>query len=72
MLRARVVSRPVDLACPPGGLLAALEGRDAVMLESSALHPTYGRYSILACHPLEVLSLSDRLLRDWGGNVLAG
>ena len=72
ILRARVVSRPVELACPPGGLLAAFEDRDAVMLESSALHPTYGRYSILACRPLEVLSLSESLLRDGRGNVLAG
>ena len=64
ILRGRVVARPVELACPPGGLLPALGGSDAVMLESSALHPRYGRYSILACNPLEVLTLDDSLLRD--------
>ena len=41
------------------------------MLESSALHPDYGRYSILACNPLEVLSLRDGTLEQSGGAIVA-
>jgi len=70
--RARLQTTAVDLHCPPGGLLDALAGQDdPVMLDSSALHETYGRYSIVACCPAEVISLRDGVLQDARGNTLA-
>jgi len=41
------------------------------MLDSSALHPAYGRYTVLACEPLEVLTLRDGRLTNRAGRVLA-
>jgi len=62
----------VDLPCRPGALLEALDSRDnPVMLDSSALHDTYGRHSIAACNPSEVLTLKDGVLADRCGNTLA-
>ncbi|MDP6635809.1 MAG: anthranilate synthase component I family protein [Phycisphaerae bacterium] len=70
--KAKLQTAPVDLPCPPGALLDALhEQDDPVMLDSSALHETYGRYSIVACRPGEVLSLSDGVLTDSRGDTLA-
>jgi len=66
-----VVTRP-DLRCRPGALLEALtEEDDAVMLDSSALHEDFGRYTALACRPLDVLTLHGRRLRDRSGHLLA-
>jgi len=62
----------VNLPCRPGGLLDALsEQDDPVILDSTALHETYGRHSIVACRPVEVLSLRDGILQDARGNTLA-
>ena len=70
--RARLQTTTVDLHCPPGALLDALSGQDdPVMLDSSALHETYGRHSIVACCPAEVISLRDGVLQDARGNILA-
>jgi len=70
--RARLHTTALDLACPPGALLDDLARLDdPVMLDSSALHETYGRYSILACRPAEVLILSNGVLRDSRGATLA-
>jgi para-aminobenzoate synthetase component I len=70
--RAKVETAAVDLPCPPGAVLDALaECDDPVMLDSSALHETYGRHSIVACQPSEVLSLRDGVLQDARGNILA-
>jgi para-aminobenzoate synthetase component I len=44
---------------------------DPVMLDSSALHETYGRHSIIACCPSEVLSLNNGVLSDASGRILA-
>jgi len=69
---ARLISRPLELHCPPAALLDALaRRRDPVMLESSALHSRYGRYSILACEPIEAMTLRAGMLRDGAGNTLA-
>jgi len=69
---AKVVAERVELSCPPGGLLDALADlRDPAMLDSSAIHETWGRYSIVACEPVEVLTLCDGVLRDAGGRPLA-
>ena len=70
--RARLLSTALDLPCPPGALLDALDEQDdPVMLDSSALHETYGRHSIVACSPSEVLSLTNGVLQDTRGNTLA-
>ncbi len=62
----------VELDCPPAALLDALARReDPVFLDSAALHETYGRYSVLTCCPLEVLTLHDGRLTNRAGEVLA-
>ena len=69
---AKVVAERVELSCPPGGLVDALADlRDPAMLDSSALHETWGRYCIVACEPVEVLTLRDGVLRDARGGPLA-
>jgi len=71
-LTASVATRTVALSRPPGAVLEALAARRGpVMLESSALHETYGRYTVLSCEPIEVLTLREGLLRDRAGNILA-
>ena len=71
-LTAHVVWRRLDLAAPPIDLLEALGAPDDVaLLESSAAHERFGRYSLLACRPLEVLTLRDGFLHNARGDVLA-
>jgi len=41
------------------------------VLESTALHETHGRYTVLACRPLEVLTLREDVLTDHHGEVQA-
>jgi len=68
----KVAAEPVALDRPPGALLDDLCRRDEpAVLESSALHETYGRYSLLACEPVEVLTLREGVLTDRAGTVLA-
>ena len=71
-LDAEVVVEPLDLRGSPARLLAFLDESDEpALLDSSARHRRYGRYSVLACSPMEVLSLCETTLRDRAGNVLA-
>jgi para-aminobenzoate synthetase component 1 len=71
-LKARLLWRRLDLEARPIDLLDALaDAQDVALLESSAVDERYGRYSILACRPLEVLTLRDGRLRDRRGGVLA-
>jgi para-aminobenzoate synthetase component 1 len=70
--QAEVLCRPVDLRSAPAALLGYLEEtQEPALLDSAAFHERYGRFSILACCPLEVLTLRDGLLRDRRGDVLA-
>ena len=70
--KGRVVARPIALDRPPGAMLDDLcQQVDPALLESSALHEQYGRYSILACRPLETLTLREGVLTDRAGRVLA-
>ena len=70
--RARLVIETLPLDRPPGALFDALvQEPDPVFLDSAALHAEYGRYSVLACRPLEVLTLRDGVLTDAAGQELA-
>jgi len=71
-LCGRVVAERIALDCGPGALLEGLAAQaDPVMLDSSALDERYGRYTLLACRPLEVLTGRDGVLRDRSHTVLA-
>ncbi|MHC4982601.1 MAG: aminodeoxychorismate synthase component I [Planctomycetota bacterium] len=71
-LSARAAAEPLSLRFPPAALLGPLAGQPCpAALESTALHEDYGRYTILACRPLEVLTLKDELLTNQTGKVLA-
>ncbi|MCK4602660.1 MAG: hypothetical protein KAU28_09350, partial [Phycisphaerae bacterium] len=71
-LTARVVVAPIDLARSPGALINVLADQpDPAMLESSALDARFGRYSIAACRPIEVLTLRSGVLTDKAGAVIA-
>ncbi|KKK50572.1 hypothetical protein LCGC14_3123670, partial [marine sediment metagenome] len=53
-------------------MLDALTACDGpVLLDSAALHDRYGRYSILTCCPIDVISARDGVLTDRVGHVLA-
>jgi len=68
---AHVVVEPIDCPAPPGGLVEALDRQpDPVMLDSSALDDEYGRYSVLTCAPIEVLTLREGVLTNRSGRVL--
>jgi len=72
ILTARARCEALSLAHPPGTILEKLARRpDPAVLESSARHQTYGRHTIMACDPLEVLTLRDGVLSDAAGNTLA-
>ena len=72
ILTARARCGALPLAHPPGTILEKLARRpDPAVLESSARHQTYGRHTIMACDPLEVLTLRDGVLSDAAGNTLA-
>ncbi len=59
-LTARIAVEPVGPLCSPGAVMELLaDEADPVLLESSALHGDYGRYTIAACRPLEVIALRD-------------
>jgi para-aminobenzoate synthetase component 1 len=70
--RAEIVCSPITPGSRPDELLALLAPDDEpALLDSSARHPIYGRYSILACRPMEVLTLRDGVLRDRGQRMIA-
>ena len=69
---ARIVIEPIACAASPAELLDLLaEQRDPILLESSASHSQFGRHSVIACCPIEVLTLENGILRDSSSNVLS-
>ncbi len=42
------------------------------MLDSSAVDPRYGRYSVLACRPTEVITVREGKVLDRAGDELPG
>ena len=70
--KADIVWKPVELHSPLPELLALLKPDDEpALLDSAATDASYGRYSILACRPVEVLTLDQGVLTDRAGRVLA-
>ena len=69
---AQVRWEELDSAISVGAVLEGLSAQDdPAVLESTALHESFGRYSILACHPLEVLCIEGDKLMASGGELLA-
>jgi len=57
---ARLLSEVLPIRAAPSAVLGLLaEQPDPAALESSALHETFGRYSLFGCRPIEVLTLRD-------------
>ena len=72
-LTGEIIVEELDLTCPPGALLDGLARcNDPVMLDSTALHPAYGRCAIAACDPIDVLTLREGVLTNRQGQILAG
>jgi len=69
--RADILCRPVELPRRLDELLDLLTGDDEPALLDSAAGATYGRYSLLACRPLEVLCVRDGELTDRTGRRIA-
>ncbi len=62
----------LDIRVEPEALLEALFAEEEpAILESSATHPDFGRYTIFAVRPVEVLTLREGILVNRRGNVLA-
>jgi len=71
-LDAEVFARPVNLQNPPAALLGLLDRHEEpVLLDSAAFHREFGRFGLLSCRPIEVLTLREGVLRDRSGAVLA-
>ncbi|MHC4562452.1 MAG: hypothetical protein ACYS8X_06730, partial [Planctomycetota bacterium] len=62
-LSGRVVVEPIDSPALPGALLESLAREDdPALLDSAALDETQGRYTVLACRPVDVLALHEGVL----------
>jgi len=71
-LRARTEVTQLQTSALPGDLLEAVARQDGpAVLESTALHETHGRYTVMACRPLEVLTLRQGVLAGSRGEILA-
>lgn len=71
-LTARVSVEALDSSASPAAAFEAiLPEPDPAMLESAAVRDDYGRYTLLACRPLDVLTLRDGVLLDSADRTLA-
>ena len=71
-LAARVEVENLAARAAPADMVAMLAAEPGpAMLESAAFDPRFGRYSVLACRPLEVLTCRDGVLSDRSGRELA-
>jgi len=71
-LTASLATEPVESACAPEDLLEGLARLDdPVMLDSAATDERLGRFTILACHPLDVLTIREDKLSDSRGRLVA-
>ena len=72
-LSGRLRWEELDIQAGPGAMLDALADQPLpAMLDSSALDARYGRYSILACRPVEVITLREGQMTDSLGRPLPG
>ncbi len=70
---ARVCWEVLDVSAEPAAVLDALADQPyPSMLESAAADPRYGRYTVIACRPREIITLRDDLLLDRAGRQLPG
>ncbi len=70
---ARLYCGPVESAAGVAGVIEAIARQPfPAVLDSSALDSRYGRYSVFACRPVEVLSLREGRLLDGSGRELPG
>ncbi len=72
-ITASVCWEALDVAAAPAGILDALAAQPyPVMLESAAADPRYGRYTVIACRPREIITLRNGRLLDSTGRELHG
>jgi len=69
----KVRCEEVNVSAGPGAMLEALASQPwPVMLDSSARDVRYGRYSLIACRPIEIVTLRDGRVLDAKGRRLPG
>ena len=69
----RICCQELATQVTPGAVLDALAAQPyPAMLDSSALDARYGRYSILACQPAEIITVRDGRVFDACGRQLPG
>ena len=68
---ARLRVRAIESPATPAGLLQALSRRpQPALLESAAVDRCWGRYSLIACHPCQVVTLGEGGFVDSAGREL--
>jgi len=73
VVAGRLCWEVLEAQAAPAAALEALAAQPLpAVLESSALDVRYGRYSILACRPVEVLTVREGRVLDGRGRRLAG
>ncbi|MCD4699837.1 MAG: aminodeoxychorismate synthase component I [Phycisphaerae bacterium] len=72
-ITASVCREALDISAAPEAVLDALvEQPYPAMLESAAEDPRYGRYTVIACRPREIVTLRKGRLLDHTGAELSG
>jgi len=72
-LAARVCREAVNVAAGPGAMLQRLSMQPyPAVLESTAFDPRWGRHSVLACRPIEIVTLREGALLDLAQRPLPG
>ncbi len=71
-LSAKLVVTDLDCDSVPGALLRNLAEQSCpVMLDSSALGDQFGRYTILTCQPIDVITIRRETLTNSAGEIIA-
>lgn len=71
-LTARIRTTRLDARRPLAAVLGGLLRQpQPAVLESSARHESFGRYSILACRPIETVTVAGGRMTDSAGRILA-
>ena len=73
ILTATIRSETLSVSPAPGDVVAALAAEPGpVMLDSSAADSRYGRYSVLACRPTDIVTVRDGDVLDADARELPG